>query len=114
MTRALVPQEDQLKLPTAWKNRVLPRRGTPFKGKVKLADAETVAPQRLAFRKGAGNAVELGAVVAFGFSPLWLLAGASDVLRGTRLYLDELMATRDAGEGLAAFLAKRRPNWEHR
>jgi cyclohexa-1,5-dienecarbonyl-CoA hydratase len=31
-----------------------------------------------------------------------------------RLYLDELMATRDAGEGLAAFLAKRRPNWEHR
>ena len=31
-----------------------------------------------------------------------------------RLYLDELMATRDAGEGLAAFLGKRRPNWEHR
>ena len=43
------------------------------------------------FRKGAGNAVELGAIVAFGFSPLWLLAGASDVLRGTRVYLDELV-----------------------
>ncbi len=31
-----------------------------------------------------------------------------------RLYLDTLMATRDANEGLVAFLAKRRPNWEHR
>ncbi|MFO1221639.1 MAG: cyclohexa-1,5-dienecarbonyl-CoA hydratase [Burkholderiaceae bacterium] len=31
-----------------------------------------------------------------------------------RLYLDQLMATRDANEGLAAFLAKRKPQWEHR
>jgi len=31
-----------------------------------------------------------------------------------RLYLDRLMGTRDANEGLIAFLAKRRPNWEHR
>ena len=31
-----------------------------------------------------------------------------------RLYLDSLMATRDANEGLVAFLAKRQPNWEHR
>lgn len=31
-----------------------------------------------------------------------------------RLYLDELMNTRDAVEGLQAFLAKRPPNWEHR
>jgi cyclohexa-1,5-dienecarbonyl-CoA hydratase len=31
-----------------------------------------------------------------------------------RLYLDTLMATRDANEGLAAFLAKRAPHWEHR
>jgi cyclohexa-1,5-dienecarbonyl-CoA hydratase len=31
-----------------------------------------------------------------------------------RLYLDGLMATRDANEGLLAFLAKRKPNWEHR
>jgi len=29
-------------------------------------------------------------------------------------YLDEMMATRDANEGLAAFLEKRRPKWEHR
>lgn len=31
-----------------------------------------------------------------------------------RLYLDQLMSTRDANEGLAAFLARRSPTWEHR
>ena len=31
-----------------------------------------------------------------------------------RLYLDELMSTRDPIEGLEAFLAKRAPKWEHR
>jgi len=31
-----------------------------------------------------------------------------------RLYLGPLMATRDANEGLVAFLAKRKPHWEHR
>jgi cyclohexa-1,5-dienecarbonyl-CoA hydratase len=31
-----------------------------------------------------------------------------------RLYLETLMKTRDANEGLAAFLAKRAPHWEHR
>jgi cyclohexa-1,5-dienecarbonyl-CoA hydratase len=30
------------------------------------------------------------------------------------LYLEDLMATRDAVEGLDAFLAKRPPRWEHR
>jgi cyclohexa-1,5-dienecarbonyl-CoA hydratase len=29
------------------------------------------------------------------------------------LYLGRLMHTRDANEGLVAFLAKRKPNWEH-
>ena len=29
------------------------------------------------------------------------------------LYLEGLMATRDANEGLTAFLAKRQPAWEH-
>jgi cyclohexa-1,5-dienecarbonyl-CoA hydratase len=31
-----------------------------------------------------------------------------------RLYIDRLMATHDAPEGLNAFLAKRQPKWEHR
>ena len=46
----------------------------------------------LAVRKGAGNVVELGSIAAFGFSPLWLLAGASDLLRGSRVYLRALVA----------------------
>jgi hypothetical protein len=43
-------------------------------------------------RKAAGNALELGSIAAFGFSPLWLLAGAADVARGSRVYLDTLTA----------------------
>jgi cyclohexa-1,5-dienecarbonyl-CoA hydratase len=31
-----------------------------------------------------------------------------------RLYLDELMETHDANEGLGAFLEKRKPEWQHR
>ena len=31
-----------------------------------------------------------------------------------RIYLEGLMKTRDANEGLAAFIAKRAPRWEHR
>jgi enoyl-CoA hydratase/carnithine racemase len=30
-----------------------------------------------------------------------------------QLYLNRLMQTRDANEGLAAFIAKRPPKWEH-
>jgi hypothetical protein len=46
------------------------------------------SPKKLAVRKAGGNVVELGSILAFGFSPLWLLAGAADVTRGTRVYLD--------------------------
>jgi hypothetical protein len=42
-------------------------------------------------RKTAGNVVELGSIAAFGFSPLWLLAAASDVSRGSRVYLESLV-----------------------
>jgi aconitate hydratase len=47
--------------------------------------------RKLAVRKAGGNVVELGSILAFGFSPLWLLAGAADVSRGTRVYLDALV-----------------------
>jgi hypothetical protein len=56
---------------------------------------------RIAVRKGAGNAVELGSIAAFGFSPLWLLAAASDVAHGTRTYLDVLVAELKAAGVLA-------------
>jgi hypothetical protein len=46
---------------------------------------------QMAKSKTAGNVVEIGSIAAFGFSPLWLLAAASDVLRGSRVYLDELV-----------------------
>jgi hypothetical protein len=55
----------------------------------------------LALRKGAGNVVELGSIAAFGFSPLWLLAGASDLLHGSRVYLNTLVGELK-GAGLLA------------
>jgi cyclohexa-1,5-dienecarbonyl-CoA hydratase len=36
-----------------------------------------------------------------------------ELARVERLYLDELMASADAREGLAAFLEKRQPRWRH-
>ncbi len=56
------------------------------------ADVQPEAPAagRLAIKKAAGNAVEFGSIAAFGFSPLWLLAAASDVLNGSRVYLQTL------------------------
>jgi len=50
-----------------------------------------------------------------------LTAARGEMLRDVRnrlteveqLYLDRLMKTRDANEGLVAFLAKRKPEWEH-
>jgi hypothetical protein len=56
---------------------------------------------QLAVRKGAGNVVELGSIAAFGFSPLWLLAAASDLARGSRVYLDALVGELKAAEVLA-------------
>jgi len=51
-----------------------------------------VEARELAVRKAVGNAAELGSIAAFGFSPLWLLAAASDLLHGSRVYLDVLIA----------------------
>ena len=59
-----------------------------------VEDSPTKDPQagavEIAKRKGAGNVVELGSIAAFGFSPLWLLAAASDLTRGSRVYLKTL------------------------
>lgn len=48
------------------------------------------AAGRVAVKKAAGNAVEFGSIAAFGFSPLWLLAAASDILNGSKTYLRAL------------------------
>ena len=63
-----------------------------------VGDVERAAPpdqpgaEELLKRKTAGNVVEFGSIAAFGFSPLWLLAAASDVSRGSRVYLQALVA----------------------
>jgi hypothetical protein len=69
------------------------------------AEAEASAGE-IAKRKVAGNVVELGSIAAFGFSPLWLLAAASDVTHGSRVYLatleDELKAAGVISEDVDA------------
>lgn len=67
-----------------------------------VADEHESSPKKLAVRKAGGNAVELGSILAFGFSPLWLLAGAADVSRGTRVYLDVLVGELEAAGVIAA------------
>ena len=64
-------------------------------------DPEGPGAGSLATRKTAGNAVELGSIAAVGFSPLWLLAAASDVAHGSRVYLDALVAELKAAGVLA-------------
>jgi hypothetical protein len=54
-------------------------------------EPKAAGASELAVRKGAGNVVELGSILAFGFSPLWLLAATSDVTRGSRIYLKALV-----------------------
>ena len=62
------------------------------------------AAGRIAVQKTVGNVVELGTIVAWGFSPLWLLAAATDILHGSRIYLrtleDELVLAGVLREGV--------------
>jgi len=52
---------------------------------------DAIPPDELLKRKAAGNALELASVVAVGFSPLWVLAAASDVMGGSKVYLKALV-----------------------
>ena len=54
--------------------------------------------RELLVRKTAGNAIELSSFLAVGWSPVWLLAGASDLVGGAKVYLRTLVtALQDAG-----------------
>jgi aconitate hydratase len=66
-----------------------------------VAGEVETSPAKLAARKVGGNVVELGSILAFGFSPLWLLAATADVTHGTRVYLDALV-TELKGSGVLA------------
>jgi hypothetical protein len=46
-----------------------------------------VTADRLAVRKVAGNVVEFSSIFLVGWSPLWMLAAAADLVGGTQIYL---------------------------
>jgi hypothetical protein len=52
---------------------------------------EEMPVRELLVRKTAGNVVELSSFLAVGWSPVWLLAGASDLVGGTKVYLQTLI-----------------------
>ena len=69
---------------------------------------EEMRVRELLVRKTAGNAIELSSFLAVGWSPVWLLAGASDLIGGTKVYLRVLVTElRDTGvlsaEDVASF-----------
>lgn len=88
--------------------------------------AEEISVKELAARKAVGNVIELASFVAVGWSPLWILAAASDISGGTRVYLhafqeelkksgllnenssihsvDDLLNTLETSSGMAADL----------
>lgn len=76
-------------------------------------DPETAAVAYFSEHLAGKSAAALGCAVAAARGPL-----VRDVRRRLAevedLYLTRLMSTRDANEGLVAFLAKRKPVWEHR
>ena len=63
--------------------------------------AEEMPVRELLVRKTAGNVVELSSFLAVGWSPVWLLAGASDLVGGTKVYLRALVTELREGGVLA-------------
>ena len=57
---------------------------------------EVTSVQELAARKFAGNVLEVASIFTVGFSPLWLLAAASDVMGGSKAYLRALVNELEA------------------
>jgi hypothetical protein len=59
---------------------------------------EGMQARELLVRKTAGNVIELASFLAVGWSPVWLLAGASDLVGGSKAYLRMLVTElKDAG-----------------
>jgi hypothetical protein len=57
---------------------------------------EAIPVQELAARKFTGNVLEVASIFAVGFSPLWVLAAASDVMGGSKTYLRALVEELEA------------------
>jgi hypothetical protein len=54
-------------------------------------DPSAMPMEQLLLRKAAGNAAELAAFAAVGWSPIWVLAATADIAGGTRQYLTTLV-----------------------
>jgi hypothetical protein len=66
-------------------------------GDVRDVYQDEVTPvQELAARKFTGNVLEVASIFAVGFSPLWVLAAASDVMGGSKAYLRALVEELEA------------------
>ena len=63
---------------------------------------EEMQARELLARKTAGNVVEIGSFLAVGWSPVWLLAGASDLIGGSKAYLRVLVTELKEGGVLSA------------
>lgn len=66
-----------------------------------LYPPDLMPAKELAVRKTAGNVVELAGLVAVGWSPLWLLAAAADIMGGSKTYLRALVASLEDERVLA-------------
>ena len=68
------------------------RLAVEFVGDVEgVFPVEKMAVNELVMRKTVGNLIELASLAAMGWSPLWVLAAASDLTGGTRAYLNEFI-----------------------
>src|ERR687898_703621 len=107
LTGGLVYEASEVVLPLAVRRAQLYQAivGRPLRIIIELVGGvEGVYPthempaRELLVRKTAGNVVELSSFLAVGWSPVWLLAGASDLVGGTKAYLRTLVTElKDAG-----------------
>ena len=101
-TVALPPAIRQSRLYQAIVARLL-RIAIELVGDVKsVYPVEAMPVRELAVRKTAGNVVELASIVAVGWSPLWVLAAAADVIGGSKAYLRALVAELETARMLPA------------
>jgi len=86
--------------------------------KLGLVDEVATDPRRAAFRFIAKHILpKSAATLARAVKAVRLRYGAAienDLAVTERIYLDDLMRTHDAREGIEAFLAKRAPKWKYR
>jgi len=68
--------------------RILVEMGGGVQG---VFPVEEMSVRELATRKAAGNALEMVSFVAVGWSPVWMLAAAADIMGGSKVYLHALV-----------------------